>query len=199
MSSDSIEVTAPEALLDANLSFPEETPLIRHLTMTRERCVDPTLADSFLRLLRYGSDDSIKQRLSAYQRHEENSPFKNKRCGSFLRNELYPNWQARNRIITFCRNQLEDMKAELDEKYGQHSATPLKAEVDLRIDPYAAKDRQHEQENRYKELKRLNTWIENQIKIESILLANSNRTLQQNCDQNVNYINEFWKFHRATR
>ncbi|QLQ79065.1 hypothetical protein HG537_0B04130 [Torulaspora globosa] len=194
-----IEVTAPEALLDANLSFPEETPLIRHLTMTRERCVDPTLADSFLRLLRYGSDDSIKQRLGAYQKHEENSPFKNKRCDSFLKNELYPNWQARNRIITFCEGQLEDMKVELDEKYSRDSATSLKAEVDLRIDPYAVKDRLQEQENRYKELKRLKTWIENQTRIESILVGNSNRTLQQNCDQNVNYIKEFWKFSEQQR
>lgn len=199
MPTDSIEVTAPEALLDANLKFPEETPLIRHLTVTRERCVDPTLTDSFLRLLRYGSDDSIKQRLGAYYKHEENSTYNGKKCDRFLSNELYPNWQARNRIITFCEDQLKDMKVEVDEKYEQNPTNPLKAEVDLRIDPYAVKDRLQEQENRYKELKRLDAWIENQKRIESILLGNSNRTLQQNCDQNVNYIKDFWNFQGTKR
>lgn len=199
MSDDSIEVTAPEALLDANLKFPEESSLIRHLTVTRERCVDPTLVDSFLRMLRYGSDDSLKQRLSAYYKLEDSSPFKDKKCSKFLSDELYPNWQARDKIINYCRGQLEQMRTELEQKYVQEPSASLKAEVDLRIDPYAAKDRVQEQQNRYKELKRLETWIENQTKVESILLSNSNRALQQNCNQNVNYIKDFWKFDRTSR
>lgn len=194
MSDESIEVTAPEALLDSNLKFPKEVPLVEHLTVTRERCVDPTLVDSFLRLLRYGSDDNIRQRLSAYHNYEESGSYNQKKCDKFLAGELYPSWHSRDRIISFCDEQLGRMKTELDQKYGSSSDTLPKAEVDLRLDPYAARDRAQEQEERYKEVKRLTNWIENQQRIESILRNNSNRVLGQICDQNADYLQNFWKF-----
>lgn len=196
MADETIEITAPEALLDSNLKFPKEVPLVKHLTVTRERCVNPTLVDSFLRLLRYGSDDNIRQRLSAYRSYEQEGPYNERRCDKFLNSELYPNWHSRSRIIDYCTGQLGLMKTELDQKYGQDPATFVKAEVNTRLDPYAARDRAQEQESRYTEYKRLSTWIENQERIESILRTNSSRVLRQNCDQNADYLKNFWEFQQ---
>lgn len=199
MSDDIIEITAPEALLDSNLKFPKEVPLVKHLTVTRERCVNPTLVDSFLRLLRYGSDDSMRQRLSAYHNYEKEGRYNEKKCDKFLTEELYPNWHSRDRVIGFCNGQLGQMKTELDQRYGQDPATFVRAEVDLRLDPYAARDRAQEQEDHYKQWKRLNKWVENQKRIESILRTNSNRVLRQNCDQNADYLEDFWNFQHNHR
>ncbi|CAI4244243.1 AIE_G0000960.mRNA.1.CDS.1 [Saccharomyces cerevisiae] len=40
--------TAPQSLLETNLTFPNDEPSLTTITVTRERCVDPSLIDSFL-------------------------------------------------------------------------------------------------------------------------------------------------------
>ena len=60
--------TAPQSLLETNLTFPNDEPSLTRITVTRERCVDPSLIDSFLRFLRHGSDDIIRQKLNNYRK-----------------------------------------------------------------------------------------------------------------------------------
>lgn len=197
MEANQIVITAPEVLLDSNLKFATDEPIIKQLTVTRERCINPTLVDSFLRLLRNGSDDIIRQKLSTYSRQETDTHLLGSKCDKFINDELYPSWLARSQIISFCDAQSNQMKSELDEKYTRNSTSNVKPEIDLRLDPYAAKNRLEEQEASYREWKRLGTWIENNKQIESILRVTSNRILKQNCDQNANYLEKFWKFQET--
>lgn len=197
MEDNQIVITAPEVLLDSNLKFATDEPIIKQLTVTRERCINPTLVDSFLRLLRNGSDDIIRQKLSTYSRQETDAHIRSSKCDTFLNDELYPNWRARSQIISFCDTQSKQMKVELDKNYMQNSSSDVKPDIDPRLDPYAARNRVEEQEASYREWRRLGTWIENNKQIESILRITSNRILKQNCDQNANYLEKFWRFQQS--
>lgn len=193
-SGDEITVSLSEHLLDGNLNFPDYQQRTNNLTLNRQRCLDPTLIDSFLRNLRHGSDDVIKQKLNNYYKQTEHrDKSKIQKCNTFISNELYPNWKVRDQIIDFCAGQAEKLKAEIDAK-GDDQNTQVKT-VDTRLDPYSQRDLQFQQKQKYKQLNDLNTWVSNNRGIESILRGTSDHILKQNCDQNEDYIKKFWQLN----
>lgn len=183
--------TAPQSLLETNLTFPNDEPSLTTITVTRERCVDPSLIDSFLRFLRHGSDDIIRQKLNNYRKGSING--KNK-CKEFLKQELYPNWQIRNNIISFCEKEAAEMKNETDQQCGNNKKTTAEPLIDARIDPYAARERAEKQEAQYKDWTKVTEWVANNRKIEQILTSTTEGILRQNCEQNNDYLKEFTQF-----
>ncbi|CAR28848.1 hypothetical protein ZYGR_0U02060 [Zygosaccharomyces rouxii] len=195
MPNNEITVTAPSKLsLDANTVFNEGEGPNNRLTVTRERCINPSLIDSFLSSLRHGTDDMIKQRMSTYDRTNGARRFSAGRCDQFLAKELYPNWSTRDQVLGFCENEMNQMKSELLREYGDESSMTKKSQLDSRIDPYASKDQLQERDTHFGKLTRLQTWLDNHKKVESIVRSNSDRVLKNICDENANYLEQFWKF-----
>ncbi|CAI4055912.1 hypothetical protein SUVZ_02G0110 [Saccharomyces uvarum] len=183
--------TAPENLLESNLTFPDDEPTLTTITVTRERCVDPSLLDSFLRILRHGSDDIIRQKLNNYRKPSSNSENK---CERFLKQELYPNWQIRSGIISFCDQEATQMKVETDQKFSNTGSSAIGPLTDARIDPYAARERLEDQEARYRNWTKVKDWVANNRQIEQILTSTTDRILRQNCEQNKDYLKQFAQF-----
>ncbi|QHS71468.1 Mix23p [Saccharomyces paradoxus] len=183
--------TAPQSLLESNLTFPNDEPSLTTVTVTRERCIDPSLIDSFLRFLRHGSDDIIRQKLNNYRKGSENGKEK---CKEFLKQELYPNWQIRSNIISFCEKEAAKMKNETDQQCNNNEKSAVAPIIDARIDPYAARERVEEQEARYKDWTKVVDWVANNRKIEQILTSTTEGILRQNCEQNDDYLKQFAQF-----
>lgn len=201
MSTDKITLRTPDVLLDPNLEFSTEEPPIRELVLTRKRCIDSSIVDSFLKLLRNGSDDILRQKLSSYSQAQDNgraNSSKKTSCEQYLKKELYPNWQTRDQIISFCEGQSEQLKHELDAGTSKSIRSNVIPEIDPRLDPYSARRIIYDREAAYKDWKRLNSWIENNKKVESILRNSSAKTLKQNCDQNADYMAQFFSFINKT-
>ncbi|EJS44660.1 YBL107C [Saccharomyces arboricola H-6] len=183
--------SAPQSLLESNLPFSNDEPALTGITITREQCVDQSLIDSFLRFLRHGSDDTIRQKLNNYRRAPSDGGNK---CKEFLKQELYPNWQIRNNIISFCEKEAAEMKAETDQRSNGTGKSSTDSIIDARLDPYAAREQIEEQESRYKDLNKVRNWVANNRKIEQILTSVTARILRQNCDQNEDYLKQFTQF-----
>ncbi|CDO94377.1 unnamed protein product [Kluyveromyces dobzhanskii CBS 2104] len=163
----------------------------RNLTLTRERCINPVLIDNFFRFLRHGSDDVLKQKL--YNNRSRGD--KGVDCNAFLNQMLYPNWKIRSDVISFCESELDSMKTELNDKFGNEN--DLKPLVTERIDPYAIKDIFSEREDRFKDRTTLENWINNQKDIERIIQIRTSSILSEQCGNDRNYIDEFNKFTKT--
>mgnify|MGYP003362233541 CR=1 FL=1 len=194
MSNESITVRAPQVFLESNLNFSNNTQSVTEVTVTRARCIDPTLLDSFLRTMRHGSDDVLKQKINNATKNDSTWRSSSEKCGDFIKSELYPNWQQRNRVISFCQNQASQMKKELDSKYSGSEGDSDEVQVATRIDPYAERDRKLEKESRYRQWRDVGSWVENNLQIESILRTTSQNTLQEKCNANQQYLEDFKKF-----
>lgn len=195
MSDESIVARAPQVFLESNLNFPTGNRAVTEVTVTRARCIDPTLLDSFLRTMRHGSDDVLKQKINNATKTDSSRRPISEKCGDFIRGELYPNWQERSKVISFCQQQAVQMKQELDTKFaGGNDGDSDETQVATRIDPYAERDRKLERESRYRQWRDVASWVENNLQIESILRATSESTLQEKCNANQQYLEEFKKF-----
>ncbi|GAV55256.1 hypothetical protein ZYGR_0AS05800 [Zygosaccharomyces rouxii] len=195
MPNNEIIVTAPSQVsLDADTVFSQGDRTNNQLTVTRERCINPSLVDSFLSLLRHGTDDMIKQRMSTYERANGAPRFSTAKCDQFLGKELYPNWLVRDQVLGFCENEMNQLKSQLLQDYGDESSTTKAPQLDSRIDPYAARDLLEERDMHFGKLARLQTWLDNHKQVESILRSNSDRVLKNICDENANYLQQFWNF-----
>ena len=185
-------------ILDSNLQFINDEPAVEQITLNRDRCVHPMLINSFLTLLRHKSDDIIKQRLNDYAKPNTGFYSVEERCVSFLESELYPNWVTRNKVISFCEQEVIKMKSELDTKQA-YTSQSKRAIVEARLDPYAARDLLDEQIYQFSDLNAVTKWVKNNKGIESILQRNTNVILKQNCNQNLNYIDKFWEFSQKRK
>ncbi|AQZ18713.1 YBL107C [Zygosaccharomyces parabailii] len=197
MQENHIVVSAPPQIsLDSNIVFADDDISNNQLTVTRERCLNPSLVDSFLSLLRHGTDDLIKQRMSTYGRAGGNGSYPEEKCDQFLAKELYPNWLARDQVLGFCEDEMKQMRSQLSQEYGEQTSLRQRPRVDSRVDPYAARNQSEELEAHFAKVQRLQIWLGNHRQVESILRSNSDRVLRSICDQNANYIKQFWKFQQ---
>ncbi|SCW00121.1 LAFE_0B09912g1_1 [Lachancea fermentati] len=190
-----LTINTPTKVLESNLKVKGGDDVhMEKLTITRERCINPSLVDSFLRLLRHNTDDVIRQKLNNVG--GTNEKIKSERCNEYVHKELYSCWAVRDKVISFCDNEAASMKKELDANYGGTTET-ITAASDLRLDPYAAREKQEEKEFHYNDLRNLQRWVQNQREVEGILQNTSNRILQSSCDANTNYIAQFEDFRRT--
>lgn len=199
MEDDSITLIAPtisaENIKEYNLNFATGDKTNSQIKLTRQRCIDPTLIDSFLMQLRHQSDDIIKSKINNYTKSGSTNNEKLELCDTFVKRELYPNWKIRHEAINFCEQQAEHMKVDLANKYPARFESK---EYNLRIDPYAERAAKEEYESHFKDLDTLTQWVENNKMIESILQSTSDSILKQRCNANTEYLNTFWQNMRKT-
>lgn len=190
---DSITLSAPaidsENIKEYNLNFATGDKTVSQITLTRHQCIEPSLLDSFLRTLRHQSDDTIKAKINNYTRSGSTNVEKLELCNTFVKEELYPNWEVRHKAIKFCEQQANKMKIELVDK---HLDRPDKKEYNLRLDPYAEKAAKEEYESHFKDLDNVTQWVENNKMVESILQNTSDSILKQRCHANREYLQIFW-------
>lgn len=189
-----LTLRAPARVLDTNLvTKGGDVAKTEQLTMTRERCLNRELIDSFFGILRHNSDDVIRQKLN--NMNNLGAKAKTANCQKFVHEELFPSWGLREAAIRYCEREAQSLKQELDAKYG-NSPQLQQPVLDARVDPYAAADNFLQSEAHYKEWKELIRWTETQRKIESILQKNGSNVLNRACDPDTTYIEEFEKFRK---
>lgn len=190
---DSITLTAPvidsKASKEYNLNFATGDKTVSQITLTRQQCIEPSLLDSFLRTLRHQSDDTIKSKINNYTRSGSTNDEKLELCDTFVRQELYPNWEIRYKAIKFCEQEAEKMKVELVNKYPDG---PNKREYNLRLDPYEERAAKEEYESHFRDLDNVTQWVENNKMVESILQNTSDSILRERCNANIEYLKIFW-------
>lgn len=196
MSEKELTARAPRLFLESNLNFPNSDRTVTEVTVTRARCIDPTLLDSFLRTMRHGSDDIIKQRINNATEKGSTLTAKNEKCGDYVRSELYPNWIERSKVIDFCKKEANEMKQELDEKYKNGAVNSDEPQLNTRLDPYAERDWKFEQEAKYRQWKGICSWVQNNLQIESILRTTSESILNAKCDANQKYLDDFTEYSK---
>lgn len=194
MVDDSIILTAPmvdsKNIREYNLNFATGDKTTLQIKLTRQRCIGPTLIDSFLRTLRHRSDDVIKSKINNYTKSGSTNSEKIKLCNNFVDRELYPNWEVRHKAIDFCEQQAIHMESELKEKYPKGLE---EKHYNLRVDPYAERAAKEEYESHFKDLNTLTQWVENNKMVESILQSTSDSILKQRCNANTEYLSLFWE------
>lgn len=188
-------VEAPYSVINSNIESLHfiEPPKFQKLVLNREQCVHPVLINSFLRLLRHGSDDIINQKLNKFS--NLGSEEKIKKCNEFVTNELFQNWGVRSQVINFCSQESKMMKHELDLQYRKDSSKEnMVPEVDPRLDPYGARQQAEEKAEHFRHWSNLENWLKDQQQIEYILKARDNSILRDYCGFNENYIEQFKAF-----
>lgn len=191
---DSLTLIAPsissENINEYNLNFKTGDKTTSQITLTKQRCIEPSLLDSFLRTLRHQSDDIIKSKINNYTKSGSTNKEKVILCDKFVENELYPNWEIRFKAIGFCERQAEIMKEDLKENFNNELQNKT---YNLRLDPYAERAAKEEYESHFKDLKDLTQWVENNKTVESILQSTSDSILKQRCNANKEYLATFWE------
>lgn len=144
-------------------------------TLNREACVSPKGVRSFLKLSRLATDDVLQQKLNNLLNHHESGFLSRKnpqaQCDQFIKEQIYPIWDARVKSIKFCGKEVAEMRAEIDET--QLRIQHIKKTVDLRTNPYAAQDLQEELELKYADVIQLESWVKNEREIEKIIQQRS--------------------------
>lgn len=134
---------------------------------TAENCHSNTRIRAFLRLSRLASDDSIKEHLN------ETSP---ERCTQFFSEQLLPHWQARAQLIQFCSDEAAALRSNV-----KLEETTLATNVELTLDPYAAKDAKQKLQDKYADCEAIENWVSNEKKVEAIIQLHSSDVLNQKC------------------
>lgn len=186
---DRIVVSVPNTPLDNSLEIRgSEHGRSRSIVVTPAHCVEPSTLDSFLRQLRQSSDDVVVAQLERAFRGQ--GADRSKQCDDYIQHELFPNWQARDKIISFCDAHLQQMRESANSK-GLASEQPSSEKIDPRLDPYGARDQFRAKEIRDKDWRDLNDWITNGRQVERILRDNTVGQLRQNCCPETDYFDKF--------
>ncbi|KAH3902542.1 related to Mic23p [Saccharomycodes ludwigii] len=190
MASNSLKVELPDYLNSDDYS---EAFLYNNLTITKKDCVNPVLLGSFFRFLRRYSDDVIEQRVNDSITPKSSSKLVH--CDNFIKSQLYPNWNIRDNVISYCSNYATSLKRELDTTCSENSESASPPVTETRIDPYAAIDYKNAKTMRYNDYNSVVNWVENQKEIEKILRKRSVNVLLNNCGQ-ASYLDDFTKSYR---
>ncbi|AET39676.1 Mix23p Ecym_4654 [Eremothecium cymbalariae DBVPG len=181
----------PTGILNSNNNILTATQ--NELVLNRKGCMNPTYVDSFLGILRRTTDNNINQKTNKIL-NDDSQDIK-PRCDQFIREELYPSWAVRNRIIDFCAAEAGLLKEKLITEYAHLNAEIEPAPiVDARIDPYAPMDLDNREKIFFHDVMRLEEWVRNQRQIEQIVKLTTLRTLGKVCGNNIDYIKAFEEF-----
>lgn len=150
-------------------STPEQSEILKEsfTLFTTENCHSNTRIRAFLRLSRLASDDSIKEHLNETSREK---------CTDFFSQKLLPHWQTRAKLIQFCSDEAAMLRSSV-----KLEETTLSTNVDLTIDPYAAKDAKQKLQDRYADCEAIENWVSNEHNVETIIQKHSADVLNQKC------------------
>lgn len=131
--------------------------------LTPQFCFNTTALRDFLRLSRASVDDSISAHLNALLQPSRSNPFlpsmtatrsisstadrsrqnvPREACSQFKQHVLYPSWERRDRVLTFC-HKVSRREEEASDSTGPkvlHNPWGVVQTPDERTDPYSARD-----------------------------------------------------------
>ncbi|KAF1988464.1 hypothetical protein K402DRAFT_328692 [Aulographum hederae CBS 113979] len=167
-------------------SSPQLTPLF---------CFHPSALQDFLRASRQTLDDSIISNINALILPSSSNPFSpastaartpsHRRpsasaCAAFTADTLFPAWQARTQVLTYCSSVASSSSANAadPELIAREEADRLarEREVDERLDPYSA--RYYPQETRRERLERI---VKNERVVEGIVRRRTWEAVTERC------------------
>ncbi|OQE20798.1 hypothetical protein PENFLA_c016G02674 [Penicillium flavigenum] len=161
--------------------------------LTPRFCFDERLLRDFLRISRSTIDDSITQNLNAMitparegfdpsstavRQTESSSRVKSAACQTFKDNVLFPSWQTRSDVLTYCAGVATSPDPDDPDLILRQteSARDREREVNERLDPYSA--RFFPREARTESLANL---IRNERTIEEIVRARTWGMVSEKC------------------
>ncbi|KAJ9484987.1 hypothetical protein VN97_g8369 [Penicillium thymicola] len=161
--------------------------------LTPRFCFDERLFRDFLRLSRSTIDDSITQNLNALitpaqkgfdpsstsvRQTDSSSRISSAACQTFKDNVLFPSWQTRSDVLTYCAGVATSPDPDDPDLILRQteSARDREREVDERLDPYSA--RFFPREARTESLANL---IRNERTIEEIIRARTWGMVSEKC------------------
>ncbi|KAI3135241.1 hypothetical protein CBS147330_3293 [Penicillium roqueforti] len=161
--------------------------------LTPRFCFDERLLRDFLRLSRSTIDDSITQNLNALitpaqrgfdpastavRQPESGSRINSAACQNFKDNVLFPSWQTRSDVLTYCAGVATSPDPDDPDLILRQteSARDREREVDERLDPYSA--RFFPREPRTESLANL---IRNERTVEEIIRARTWGMVSEKC------------------
>ncbi|CEP22457.1 unnamed protein product [Cyberlindnera jadinii] len=178
----------------------EFPPVPERPQLDRRSCLSARGLRSFLQLSRHSVDDVLKQRLNSLtSRSVKSSTRGDISCSSFLDGVVFPAWKARLAAIEYCEG--EASKLELELKSSQTDPSVEKHVIenkDLRLDPYAQKDLDHESQAKTEQIDSLRSWIQNERDIESIVQTRSVQVLTDYCGWK-DWLDEFHTWGQSQR
>lgn len=144
--------------------------------LSKDVCLNPKGLRAFLKLSRASTDDVIKQRINSLLNDKKHS--KADICDSFASSILYKSWNDRLSAIEYCDQQSVTLEKSIESNQEQELQEKY---VDPRIDPYAAGEFKELKESKYRQLRVLQNWVQNEKTIENIVQERSIEILSDNC------------------
>ncbi|KAL1964697.1 hypothetical protein VTN77DRAFT_6723 [Rasamsonia byssochlamydoides] len=182
-----------------------QRPSITAPTLSPQFCFDERVLRDFLRLSRASIDDSITQNLNALltparvgfdpsstATRQTTAAGKRKvdpeACESFKNNVLFPSWQTRSDVLSYCASVATSPDPEDPELILRQveSARERERVVDERLDPYSA--RFFPREPRTESLANL---IRNERSIEQIIRSRTWSLVSERCDASEDWEQAF--------
>lgn len=150
----------------------QSTDSVPSTLLSGDNCVDSTRIRAFLRLSRIATDDTIKTHLNE---------IKQSQCDGYFRDQIVPQWNARAKVIDYCRQYSETLKQEINRSSTPESVAAGDEKFDLRLDPYAVKAYEQSKEAKYAKIDTIDNWIANEEQIESIVKDQTQSTFNDKC------------------
>ncbi|KAI0159831.1 caffeine-induced death protein 2 [Xylariaceae sp. FL1272] len=194
------------------MTEPSTTPA----ALTPKFCFTTVALRDFLRISRSSIDDSITQNLNALvtpalegfdpastsvratQRHH--SPIDSRSCQTFKDQVLFPSWQARSDVLTYCAYVATSPDPDDPELALRAAETEKSREkvVDERLDPYSA--RYFPRESRTEQLAAL---LRQERNVEKIVRSRTWGLIQERCGndsfQEADAALDHWRLNRERR
>ncbi|KAI1101361.1 putative caffeine-induced death protein Cid2 [Jackrogersella minutella] len=183
-----------------------------HPNLTPQFCFSTVALRDFLRISRGAIDDSMTQNLNALvtpskSRFDPNSisariprasrqPIDPRSCQTFKENVLFPSWQARSDVLTYCAYVATSPDPYDPEVALRETETEKNRErvVDERLDPYSA--RYFPREPRTEQLANL---LRQERSVENIVRSRSWSLVQERCGDDFQNAEEALNKWRAAR
>lgn len=165
-----------------------------------ENCLEMKQLTHYLSQMRYFTDDTLNTTLNDSEK--PTSEHRLKRCAYVIKEELFPAWGIRDKILEQCSLELEGYKKKLDSKHPD--VEPIKPTLlagigaDYKrenLDPYKRRDLIKKTTADYVDYNASKKWIEQQLGVEQILKERSVSLLKGQCHEAV----DFQAFYHQTR
>lgn len=183
--------------------------------LSKTICIkDSKSLQTFLKISRNSLDDNLRSTIYSMLNHNEqnhesilklintdiNSSSKSA-CNSLLEKLVYPEWEKRNHIIQYCKNQVDSISIDptVEKDYIEFTNLSIEEKNNiLRVDPYAYKNIEQRYNNANNEIIELKKLYSNEETIENIITNRSSDLMNDLCKINANDIkSQFIRYSKS--
>ncbi|KAL6932783.1 hypothetical protein ACO0R3_001867 [Hanseniaspora guilliermondii] len=179
---ESIKQKSEKILTKYNINFNDD------INVDLESCLEMKQLTHYISQLRYFTDDTLSTTLNDSER--PNLKYRLKRCDYVIKEELFPAWEMRDKILEQCSVELEEYKQKLDVNHPdvQVSKSTLFSSIGSdnkkeNLDPYKKRDMIKKTTSDYVDYNASKKWIEQQLGVEKILKERSVSILKNQCNE----------------